>query len=176
MDVLVSLVLLIALLVGIVLVIASRRPRSFSAARSLRIAAPRKRLHALIDDLRSMNTWNPYALRDSGGRIHYSGPENGPGAMFEFGGSKSGSGSLRILESEPSRVTMRLQMTKPIAADNHVEFTLFPDGNATIVTWSMSASQSFLARVMSVFINCEKMVTRDFDEGLHNLKVIAEKS
>lgn len=176
MEILTGIVLLIALFVGIVFVIAGRRPRDFAAARSLLIAAPRERIHALIDDLRQMNTWNPYALRDVGSQIRYSGPERGPGATFEFDGTKSGSGSLRILESEASRIAMRLRMTKPIAADNRVEFTLSPGDNATLVTWAMSGSQSLPARIMSIFIDCDRMVARDFDEGLHNLKAIAEKS
>lgn len=176
MEILTGSIVLVALIFSGVLGMASRRPRHFSATRSLSIAAPRDLIHALIDNLQRMNTWNPYVLRDTGGQVHYSGPEKGPGAMFEFGGSKSGSGSLRILASEPSRIAMRLQMTKPMAADNRVEFTLSPVGNATLVTWAMSGSQSFPARVMSVFIDCDKMIGRDFDEGLHNLKTIAEQS
>ena len=47
--------------------------------------------------------------------------------MYEFGGGKSGSGSLEIVDSSPpSNVVMRLVMLKPFKADNTVRFTLQP--------------------------------------------------
>lgn len=173
-DVLIYLsIALIALIAG-VLVLASRRPRNFYAARSLKIAAPPTRLHGLIDNLRQMNTWNPYAVRETGGSLQYTGPEAGPGATCHFTGLKSGSGSVSVVDSTPSRIAMRLLMTKPMSCDNHVEFTLKPDGNATEVTWAMSGAQSLPARIFSLFVDCDRMIARDFDEGLANLKAIAE--
>jgi hypothetical protein len=173
-DVLINLLVALLAVVGTIIFIASRRPDQFRAARSLSIAAPPTRLHGLIDNLRQMNTWNPYALRDTSGSGTYSGPNAGPGATFHFSGPKSGSGSISVIDSTPSKVVMRLLMTKPISGDNQVEFTLKPEGHATEVTWAMQGKQSLAGKVVSLFIDCERMMARDFDEGLANLKVIAE--
>src|SRR5262249_27582440 len=124
-----------------------------------------------------MNTWNPYALRDAAGTTTYSGPASGKGAAFTFAGPKSGTGSLEIVDSSaPSNVVMRLLMVKPFKADNEVNFTLQPQGTATAVTWAMSGRQPLLAKVMNLFINCDKMLGRDFEAGLANLKSIAERA
>lgn len=173
-EVLIYLLAAVAALAGIVLVLAARRPSQFRAARSLSISAPPTRLHGLIDNLRQMNTWNPYALRETGGSMQYSGPEAGPGATCHFAGPKSGTGSVSVVDSTPSRIAMRLLMSKPMSCDNRVEFTLKPDGNATEVTWAMSGAQSLPARIFSLFVDCDRMIARDFDEGLANLKAIAE--
>ena len=163
--------------IGIVFAVASRRPDSFLTARTARIAAPPERLFPLINDLRQMNRWNPYALRDPSIAIKYGSSEAGRGAMYEFGGGKSGTGSLEIVDaSPPSNVVMRLLMLKPFKADNTVRFTLQPQGPATEVTWAMSGRQPLLAKVMGLFINCDKMVGRDFEQGLANLKTIAERA
>lgn len=169
--------LLVALLggVGVALFIASRRPDEFHAARSMTIAAPPARLHGLINNLQLMNTWNPYALRDRGGVAEYSGPEAGPGAKFHFAG-KSGTGSITVTDSTASVIGMRLLMTKPFAGDNRVEFTLKPAGNGTEVTWAMKGMASLPAKLFALFVNCERMMARDFDEGLSNLKAIAERA
>lgn len=159
--------------VGITLFIASRRPDDFYAARSLTIAAPAARLHGLINDLRQMNTWNPYALRDRNGTAEYSGPERGPGATFHFAG-KGGTGSVSVVDSSPTMVGMRLLMTKPFAGDNRVEFTLKPVGDATEVTWAMKGVAGLPGKIFALFVDCERMMARDFDEGLANLKAIAE--
>ena len=69
---------------------------------------------------------------------------------------------------------MRLQMFKPFAADNVVEFTLVPNGDSTEVTWSMGGRQPYLAKVMCLFFNMDKMVGTDFAAGLASLKTMAE--
>jgi hypothetical protein len=172
-DILIYLLVALAAAVAITLFIASRRPDDFYAARSLKIAAPAPRLHGLINDLKKMNTWNPYALRDKGGVAEYSGPAAGPGAKFNFAG-KSGTGSITVTDSTPSVIGMRLLMTKPISGDNRVEFTLAPAGDQTEVTWAMKGVASLPGKVLSLFIDCERMMAKDFDQGLANLKAIAE--
>lgn len=167
--------LLLITVIIIVLVLAQRQPRHFAIARSLDISAPPERLHALIDDLRQMNRWNPYVLRDPGGTLSYSGAATGKGAKFDFSGSKSGTGSVTVLDSAPDRVTMRLHMTRPFAVDNRVTFTIVPKGSATQVTWGMSGPQSLIGKVMSLFIDGDRMCGRDFEEGLGNLRRIAEQ-
>jgi hypothetical protein len=173
-HVLAYLLFALAAAVLIVVLMALRQPKAFRAARTMRIAAPQGRLHGLINDLKKMNTWNPYALRDTSGSGEYAGAEAGPGATFRFNGAKSGTGSISIVESTPSQVVLRLLMSKPIACDNRVEFSLKPAGEATDVTWAMSGDASFPARVFGVFVDCQKMCARDFDEGLTNLKTLAE--
>ncbi|MEI9901423.1 MAG: SRPBCC family protein [Hyphomicrobium sp.] len=172
-DLLIYLLVAAIAAIGTTLFIASRRPDEFYAARSLKIAAPTTRLHGLINDLKKMNTWNPYALRDCGGTAEYSGPEAGPGAKFHFAG-KSGTGSITVTDSTASLIGMRLHMTKPFAGDNRVEFTLKPAGDTTEVTWAMKGMASLPGKIFSLFVDCDRMMAKDFDEGLANLKAIAE--
>lgn len=166
----------LAVAVAAIFAIAAQRPDDFSFARTAMIAATPERLFGLINDLKQMNTWNPFALRETAGQSSYSGPESGPGARHDFAGAKSGTGHLEILDATPNRrVSMRLFMSKPFQADNRVEFTLVPQGTTTAVTWSMSGKQPLLAKVMTLFFDCEKMVGREFDEGLANLRAKAER-
>ena len=175
MDILGLLVLGLLGAIAATLIAASTRPDQFRTARTLRIAAPPARLFPLINDLRQMNTWNPFALRETLGTAIYGGAASGPGQTFQFAGPKSGSGSIEIVDATPvSKVVMRLLMTKPIKCDNQVEFTLEPEGAATNVTWAMSGRQPLLAKAMTLFVDCDKMVGRDFEAGLANLKVKAE--
>jgi uncharacterized protein YndB with AHSA1/START domain len=175
-EVAIWLIVALILSVCVVLAVASTRPDTFHTERTLRIAAPPARLYPLIDDLREMNRWNPFALRDPSAVMSYSGPASGAGAAHQFAGAKSGTGSIEIIEAvAPSTITMRLKMTKPFAADNRVEFTLRPEGTATDVTWAMSGRQPLLAKVMTLFVDCDRMVGREFEAGLGNLKSIAEQ-
>jgi hypothetical protein len=47
--------------------------------------------------------------------------------------------------------------------------------DSTIVTWAMFGTNPYLAKVISMFISMDKMIGKDFEAGLDNLKVVAEK-
>ena len=159
-----------------VLALAALRPATFVVKRSTLVEAPPERLHPLINDLRAFNTWNPYNRKDPRMRGDYEGPQAGPGAAFHFAGNKDvGKGSIRIVESQPSRVAMQLHMLEPFEGRNAVEFTLRPQGNATEVTWAMQGASPFVARIVGVFLDMDRMIGQDFEAGLAALKQRAER-
>ena len=87
-----------------------------------------------------------------------------------------GRGSIEITESHPnSNIAMKLHMLKPMAALNRVEFKLAPSGNGTAVTWTMQGRQPFIGKIMTLFIDCDKMVGKQFEKGLASMKALAEK-
>lgn len=176
LDVLALLLVLLALAIAVLLAFAATRPDRFRIARSQSIAAPADRIFPLIDDLRAMNTWNPFDKQDPGIKGIYSGPARGPGAAYDFASRKAGTGRIEIVDTDPpGRVTMRLRMVKPMAADNRVVFTLEPDAGATRVTWAMDGESRLAGKVMDVLTNCDRMVGSTFERGLTDLKALAEK-
>lgn len=66
-------------------------------------------------------------------------------------------------------------MLKPFKASNQVIFTLMPGGGATHLTWSMQGPMPYPAKVMHTLFNMERMVGKQFEAGLANLKGIAER-
>jgi uncharacterized protein YndB with AHSA1/START domain len=170
--------IVVLVLVAGVLLHAANKPDLFRVQRSASIQAPPEKIFALINDLRAFNTWNPYEKKDPNLKGRYSGPASGTGAGYAFDGNKDvGTGSIEILESSPpSRVTMRLSMIEPFKAQNTVEFTLVPIGGATNVTWAMQGPAPFIAKIIHVFVDMDKMVGRDFEAGLANLKSAVERA
>lgn len=168
--------LVLALAIAVVLVYAATRPDTFRVERTASIKAPPERIFPLIDSLRAGEKWSPYYRKDPAMKGTYSGPESGAGATFDFAGNKDvGSGRVSITgSSPPNRVTMRLQMFKPLAADNVVEFTLVPRGATTDVTWAMQGHQPYVGKVMGLIFDMDKMIGTDFATGLASLKSLVE--
>lgn len=52
------------------------------------------------------------------------------------------------------------------------EFTLEPQGSATHVNWSMFGPNRFVGKVKSIFVNVDRMVGGQFDQGLANMKAV----
>ena len=48
------------------------------------------------------------------------------------------------------------------------------DGNSTKVTWGFSGKNKFPMSIMMLFMNMDKAVGKDFEEGLSSLKTMME--
>jgi carbon monoxide dehydrogenase subunit G len=166
----------IAALLLAFLAYAAMQPDTFHVSRTASIKAPPDKIFPLINDLRAMNTWNPFVKTDPNIKLDYSGPASGKGAANDFdGNSDVGKGRLEILDSaSPSKITMKLDMTAPMKAHNTVVFTLAPNGGATDVTWAMDGVCPFMGKVMGVLFNMDKMVGGQFEKGLAELKLKSE--
>jgi hypothetical protein len=44
------------------------------------------------------------------------------------------------------------------------------------VVWVMSGPMPYISKLMSVFMSMDKMIGKDFETGLANMKAAAEKS
>jgi len=107
----------------------------------------------------------------------YSGAPSGKGAIYAWEGNRDvGSGRMEITDaSSPSRIEIKLDFIKPFEGHNVTLFTLQPVAGETTVTWDMQGPLAYIARVFGIFVSMDKMIGKDFDAGLANLKSIAEK-
>ena len=174
MTAVVAAAVLLAIVAGAILVLAARKPDTFRVARAASIKAPPEKIFPLIGDLHSHLSWSPFE-KDPAMKRSFNGADKGKGQVYAWDGNRQvGSGRIEITDAKPDRVTMKLDMLRPIKASNDVEFTLAPNGDVTVVTWAMRGRQPFIANVMSTVINCDKMVGGQFEQGLARLKSLAE--
>jgi hypothetical protein len=167
-------VILIAL-VGAILIYAATRPDDFRVERSASIKAPTETIHALISDFHAWRAWSPYEKFDPEMTRSFAGAGKGKGAVYEWSGNrKVGAGRMEIIEDTPARIVAKLDFIRPFEAHNIAEFVLRPEGDATRVTWSMRGLSPFVAKVMGLFVNMDRMIGKDFEAGLANLKAAAE--
>ena len=167
----------LAIAIAIVLILAATKPDSFGVQRAAIVDAPPESIFPLINDFRQWGSWSPYEHKDPAMKRTFSGAARGNGAVYAWEGDKNvGSGRMEILEAAaPSRIVIKLDFYSPFEAHNTAEFTMLPQGGETRVTWRMHGPAPFMARIMHVFINIDKMVGKDFEIGLANLKRLAEK-
>ena len=166
----------IVVLIAAVLAFAATKPDSFRVQRTASIQAPPERILPLISDLHAWSAWNPFE-KDPAMKKTYSGAASGRGAVYEWdGNSQVGAGRMEILDVTPEKVTIKLDFLRPFEGHNTAELTLAPRGSATDVTWAMYGPNRYLSKVMSVFMNMDTMIGKEFETGLANLKGIAEKA
>ena len=108
----------------------------------------------------------------------YHGQESGKGAV-QPNGTATRTSARAAWRSRmclrPSKIVIKLDFFRPFEAHNTASFTMEPKGEATDVTWAMDGPNLFVGKVMSIFIDMDKMIGKDFEEGLSNLKRLAER-
>ena len=165
--------------VGVVIVIglAAQKPDEFRMQRSAVMKADAGNIFPHINDFHNWAAWSPFEKLDRNMTKTFTGAASGRGSIYEWSGNKkAGAGRMEIVESSPpDKVTIQLEFLKPFKAKNTIEFTLLPRGDSTEVTWAMHGSLSFAMKVMHVFVNMDRMIGRDFEEGLNNLTAVVQK-
>ena len=170
-------VIVIVVLIAALLVFAATKPGTFSVVRTASIKATPEKIFPLINDFHKWSFWSPWEKLDPAMKRIYSGPDSGKGSAYSWdGNNKVGKGSMEITGTAPqSKVTIKLDFEKPMAGHNVTDFTLEGKDDSTIVTWNMHGPSPYLTKVIGIFFNMDKMIGRDFEIGLANLKAIAEK-
>ena len=165
----------IGALVAVIFGRAATRPNSFRFERTMSMKAAPAEIVRRLEDFEEWRAWSPYEKLDPDMTRTRSGAAKGQGAIYEWSGnSKAGAGRMEILDSSPSQVRIKLDFSKPFEAHNVTTFLLQPAGDSTNVTWRMEGPNPFMMKLMTMFVNMEKMLGRDFDEGLRNLKRVVE--
>ncbi|ADE12556.1 SRPBCC family protein [Sideroxydans lithotrophicus] len=170
-------ILLVAVvLVGIVLIYAAMRPDELQVERNIDIQAKSEKVFNLINDFHRWQEWTPYN-KDPAMQKNYSGSASGQGAKYAWEGDKNvGKGEISITSSTPLKeITLDLHMIQPFEGRNVVVFSLNEAQGVTHVTWSMMCKQSFVPKLLGLFMDMDKMIGGDFEQGLSNLKTVAEK-
>ena len=168
----------IALILAIVVILglALAQPDSFKVQRSATIKAPPAKVMAYLDDFHQWPAWSPWEKLDPNMQRTFAGAASGRGAIYSWSGNDEvGQGRMEIVGSAPTRLDIKLDFIEPFASSNRTEFVLQPQGDATLVTWTMSGPSQFITKLMGVFYSMDKMVGKDFEKGLAQLKAAAEK-
>lgn len=169
-------VVVLILVVGAVLVLAARRPDTFTVSRHIRVKAPASAIYPLVADFRQWALWSPYERLDPNLTRRFSGAESGLGAVYAYqGNNKVGAGRMEITEARASeRVGLRLDFFKPMKATNSGAFTFAPREDGTEVTWSMAGKQALTGKLFGLVMDMDKLVGTQFEQGLAALKAAAE--
>lgn len=172
----ITVLLILAGVIAIVLIAASTRSDSCHYERSIVLDAPASAAFPYVNDLHLWQEMSPYVRFDPAAKYTFDGPASGVGASMAWNGNNHiGEGRLTVAESVPyERVRMRLEFVRPFKCDNVVIFTFTPTAAQTTVTWAMSGQVNFVGKLMSLFMNMDRMVGGQFEEGLANLKRLAE--
>ena len=163
----------ILVLVILVLLLGFIAPKSYSVSRSAIISKPLAEVYNYLKYLKNQDDWSPWMQRDANIKKSYSGIDGEPGFISRWEGNKEvGSGEQELIALEDNtRIDSELRFIKPFKSTSDAFMKVErADENATKVTWGFSGHSKFPLNIIYLFMNLDKMVGKDFEEGLINLK------
>lgn len=167
----------LTVVIVVILGLALMQPDSFKVQRSATIKAPPAKVMGYLNDFHQWPAWSPWERLDPNMQRSFEGAASGKGAVYAWSGNDEvGQGRMEITENTvPSLLAIKLDFIKPFTSSNRTEFVLQPQGDATVVTWTMTGPSQFITKLMGVFFSMDKMIGKDFEKGLAQLKELAEK-
>ena len=165
----------VGVLVVALAVFIGTRPEIFRVERSAQVKAPPSVVYSLINDFQKWNLWSPWERMDPSVKTTVQGPTGVPGAVYSWTGEKTGQGQMTLIENKTDElVSIKLDFIKPFAATNQALFKLESNTAGTLVSWSMEGKNTLMGKILSIFMDMDKMVGKDFEQGLANLDTVAQ--
>jgi hypothetical protein len=157
---------------------AATQPDNYKVTRKIEIAAPPSTVFSEVNSLKRFGEWSPWEKLDPAMKKSWSGPESGVGSAYAWeGNDKVGQGKMTIASSETDKkVSYNLEFIKPFASTAVTDMTINGAAAPVTVEWTMTGKQNLMGKAMGVFMNMDKMIGKDFENGLSNLKTVAEKA
>ena len=163
-------------ILAILAIFVAMQPDEYIVERSTTVAAPPEVVFGHVNDLHKWEAWSPWLKLDPQLTKTYEGSDAGEGAKFHWAGdSNVGEGGMTIVESRPpEHIKLDLHFIKPFEGKADTHFHFVPEGDGTKVTWRMEGKNNFFGKLVGLFMDIDKMIGDKYDEGLAEIKKIAE--
>ncbi|MGB5370047.1 MAG: SRPBCC family protein [Flavobacteriaceae bacterium] len=168
-----TLIIILAAVIVLIAVLAMFAPKSYDVSRKVEIERPRSEVFEYLRSLKKMDDWSPWAKKDPNMEKKFSGVDGEVGALSYWKGNKNvGEGEQEIKRIiDGKRIESELRFLKPwkSTSDCYLEVEDAGSGKSKVV-WGFSGKNKFPMSLVSLFVSMDKMVGKDFEEGMRNLK------
>lgn len=141
------------------------------------IQAPDSTIYKSIADFKEFYKWNPWAKMDPSAVTTFSGTPATPGHQYNWKGKETGAGYMKIRTLQANKdLDIELKFIEPFESMADTKFDITPEQGGNKVTWTMSGENNMISKWMCVIMGgMDKMIGKDFESGLANLKEKVEK-
>jgi len=166
-------------LIGFVLLItilAMIAPKSYEVNRSVEINRPLSEVFLYLKSLKNQDNWSPWAEKDPNMKKTFTGTDGEVGCISAWEGNKEvGSGEQEIMGIvENEIIESQLRFLKPFKSTSDAYLKVSEVNAGSKVIWGFTGKNKFPVSIMMLFMNMDKTVGKDFEQGLSKLKRILE--
>ena len=169
-------VLVLAGIIAFLLLLALFTRKKYNVQRDIVIQAPRQKVFNYVKQLKNQDHFNKWVMVDPDMKRTFKGTDGTVGFIYGWNGNKkAGEGEQEITAiREDKSIETEIRFVRPITGVSFAKMTTESvTDNQTKVTWSNASTMKYPMNIMLGMI--EKMLAKDMDASLLNLKGILEK-
>jgi uncharacterized protein YndB with AHSA1/START domain len=169
---------IIGAIVFILIIMAMAAPKDLRMERKIVVSVSPETVFNSLKSLKKQDQWSPWHKKDPNMKSEYRGTDGEVGSVSYWKGNKDvGEGEQEIKALTPNdRIDSELRFIAPFKAVNDAYFDIKPSGNGSEVTWGFYAKYKFPISVMMMFMNIEKTLGGEFEQGLRDFKTMIENN
>ena len=176
MNILITILLVIAAIIVLFLIIALFTKKGYHIQREIIINAPLQKVFDYLKQIKNWDNFNERATADPSRKNEFKGTDGTVGFIYAWSGNKKvGEGEKEIMSiSEGKKIETEIRFVKPFTLTGYTTMsTESISGNQTKVTSSNASTLKYPLNFLLLVV--EKGITKDMDISLSALKNILEK-
>ena len=165
--------IILGVLLAILIILSLFAPKNYHVYRSIELDHPKEKVWKQLKYLKKQQEWSPWANKDPNMDQKFTGTDGEVGAVSYWNGNKEvGEGAQEITKIiDGKRIEQDLRFLKPFKSQSDCYMDLEElDNNRSKVTWGFTGTNKFPMSIIMLFVSMDKMVGKDFEKGLENLK------
>lgn len=169
--------IVIFVIIAVILIVGLIAPKEYAVEREVVINCPREQVFDYVKSLRLQNEWSVWGDLDPNAVYTHTGVDGTVGFISAWEGNKDvGKGEQEIVNIvEGERADFELRFVEPFESTADVYITTESlSENETLVKWGMQGKAPFPMNLFMLFMNMDKSIGKDYEQGLENLKQILE--
>jgi uncharacterized protein YndB with AHSA1/START domain len=171
--------LVVAAIILVALIAAMFTGSEYDIQKEVIINKPKQTVFDYVKFSKNQDYYNKWWMMDPNARKEFTGADAMPGFImkWESDNKQAGKGEQEIKKIvEGQRIDYEIRFIKPFKNTSHsfMETQAVP-GNQTRVVWVFGGNRNYQMRIFHMLFNLKKMLGRDLQTSLNNLKNILEK-
>ena len=174
-----TILIIILILISIPFILALFMPEEYLIEKQVTINKPRQVVFDYIKLLRNSENYNKWVMMDPNMKKEFRGTDGTVGFVYTWNSTNRnvGQGEQEIIKlADGQRVDYEIRFIRPFQGTSYAWLmTESISPNQTMVNWSFRGMRNYPMKVMHKVLNLKKMLGRDLQTSLHNLKAVLEK-
>ena len=179
MKILKKVLLVIAGIIALALIIGLFVKKEYAVEREVTITKPKQVVFDYLKQIKNQDSYSVWAMKDPNMKKEYKGTDGTVGFVSSWDSENEhvGKGEQEIKNiKDGERIDMELRFMKPFKATDNAFLTTESAGeNQTKVKWGFNGKMPYPMNLMLLCMDMDKMLGKDLQSGLDNLKTILEK-
>jgi len=175
MNTLTIILIVIGSIIALPLILALFTRKNYFIERTITLNAPNEKVFGYLKLQKNQEKFNKWVMVDPEMKRDFKGTDGTVGFTFAWNGNKqAGEGELEIKKMiEGKYFETEVRFVRPMPGIAQVKWTTEPMGSQTKVSWSNASKLKYPVNLMIPMV--EKLMGRDMDTSLQNLKNILEE-